>query len=72
MTMLDKELKPDSPATCAVVRAGASFIGKQGLAYAPGISAEAVGSKGIHVRILTIPPGGRAKAHKREGRETAL
>jgi uncharacterized RmlC-like cupin family protein len=72
MTMLDKKLKRDDPATCAVVRAGASFVGKQGLSYAPAISAEAVGSKGIHMQMLTIPPGGRASAHKHKGHETAL
>ena len=59
-------------ATCAVVRAGPPFVGKQGLTYAPAISAESVGSKGIHMQMLTIPPGGRAKAHKHEGHETAL
>ena len=59
-------------AICAVVRAGAPFVGKQGLTYAPAISAESVGAKGIHMQILTIPPGGRARAHKHEGHETAI
>jgi uncharacterized RmlC-like cupin family protein len=59
-------------ATCAVVKAGAPFIGKQGLSYAPGISAETVGARGVHLQIITIPPGARAKAHKHEDHETAL
>jgi uncharacterized RmlC-like cupin family protein len=63
----------DRPAAvCRVLRAGASFIGKQGFSYAPAISAESVNSSAIHLQILTMPPGGRAKAHKHESHETAL
>ena len=57
---------------CAAVRAAQSFIGKQGLSYAPAISAETVGSTGLHMQLLTIPPGARAKAHKHESHETAI
>ncbi len=70
--MLKIQENTTKTATCAVVRAGPPFVGKQGLTYAPAISAESVGSKGIHMQMLTIPPGGRAKAHKHEGHETAL
>ena len=59
-------------AVCRVVRAGASFIGKQGFSYAPAVSAETVGASAIHMQLLTIPPGGRAKAHKHEAHETAI
>jgi len=62
----------DGRPTCHVVRAGAEFTGKQGLSYAPGISAESVGSKGIHLQILTMPPGAKARAHKHEAHETAI
>jgi uncharacterized RmlC-like cupin family protein len=58
--------------TCRVVRAGPEFTGKQALRYSPAISAEAVGARGIHLQMLTIPPGGRAKAHKHAAHETAL
>jgi len=58
--------------TCRVVRAGEEFIGKQALSYSPGISAEAVGAQGIHLQILTIPPLGRAKAHRHDSHETAI
>jgi uncharacterized RmlC-like cupin family protein len=40
--------------------------------YAPAISAETVGSKAIHMQLLTIPPGGRAKAHKHASHESAI
>ena len=58
--------------TCRLVRAGEAFQGKQGLMYAPAISAETVGSKAIHMQLLTIPPGGRAKAHKHASHESAI
>ena len=70
--MLKTQASPGTTATCVVVRAGAPIIGKQGLTYAPAISAESVGAASIHMQMLTIPPGGRAKAHKHEGHETAL
>ena len=63
---------PAVNSTCRLVRAGEPYQGKQGLMYAPAISAETVGSKAIHMQMLTIPPGGRAKAHKHEAHETAL
>lgn len=62
----------DEEAICRVVRPGPDFVGRQGLSYAPGISAESVGSKAVHLQIVTIPPGARAKAHKHEGHETAI
>jgi uncharacterized RmlC-like cupin family protein len=57
---------------CRVVRAGEAFKGKQELIYNVGISAESVGAQGIHMQIVTIPPGARAKAHKHENHETAI
>ncbi|WP_349435330.1 cupin domain-containing protein [Pararhizobium sp. A13] len=58
--------------TCRIVRPGQTYDGKQGLNYFEGISAEAVGSTGICMHLLTIPPGGRAKAHLHESHETAI
>ena len=57
---------------CALLRAGQSFVGKQGFSYAPAISAETAGARHIHMQLLTIPPGARAKAHKHESHETAI
>ncbi|MGO9005524.1 MAG: cupin domain-containing protein [Beijerinckiaceae bacterium] len=57
---------------CMVLRARAPFIGKQGFSYAPAVSAETVGASAIHMQLLTIPPGGRAKAHKHAAHETAI
>ena len=63
---------PNQPAVCACLRAGEPFVGKQGFSYAPAISAETVGASAIHMQLLTIPPGARAKAHKHQSHETAL
>jgi uncharacterized RmlC-like cupin family protein len=62
----------ERPAVCVSLRASAPFIGKQGFSYAPAISAQTVGASAIHMQLLTIPPGGRAKAHKHEAHETAI
>jgi uncharacterized RmlC-like cupin family protein len=58
--------------TCHVLRAGEPFQGKQGLMYTPAISAESVGARGIHMQLVTFPPGGKAKAHKHASHETAI
>jgi uncharacterized RmlC-like cupin family protein len=58
--------------TCRVVRAEQEFKGKQALWYAPGISAESVGAQNIHLQIVTIPPGAKAKAHMHAGHESAI
>ncbi len=70
--MSEKIASLEQPVVCQVLRAGASFLGKQGFSYAPAVSAERVGASGIHMQLLTIPPGGRAKAHKHEAHETAI
>jgi uncharacterized RmlC-like cupin family protein len=58
--------------TCRIIRPGQTYDGKQGLSYFEGISTEAVGSTGICMHLLTIPPGGRARAHLHESHETAI
>lgn len=60
------------PMACRLVRAGGSITGRQGLDYAAGISAETVGARGLHMQLVTIPPGARAHAHKHAGHETAI
>jgi uncharacterized RmlC-like cupin family protein len=58
--------------TCAVLRAETTYQGKQGFSYFHGISAESVGAQAICMHLLTIPAGGRAKAHLHESHETAI
>ena len=57
---------------CKVVHSNATFDGKQGFTYVSGISGQSTGAQGICMVLLTIPPGGRAKAHKHEHHETAI
>lgn len=57
---------------CRVFRAGEAYAGKQGFDYVAGVSAETAGSEAICMHLLTVPPGGRAKAHLHESHETAI
>jgi uncharacterized RmlC-like cupin family protein len=57
---------------CRVVSVGATFIGKQELQHAAGISADTVGARSIHMQLVTIPTMAQAKAHKHENHETAI
>lgn len=63
-----KETKRD----CQAVRPTGSYAGKQGLDYFEGVALETVGSKGLCMHLVTIPPGSRAKAHMHENHETAI
>ncbi len=58
--------------TCRVIRPDETYHGKQGFDYGAAISAERVGSTGICMHFLEIPPGGRARAHLHEDHETAI
>jgi uncharacterized RmlC-like cupin family protein len=70
--MMTERINCATRPVCRVVGAGAAFTGKQDLSYAPGISAESSGAQGIHLQVVTIPPGARAKAHKHDAHEAAL
>ena len=58
--------------SCHLIRPSKTYHGKQGFDYAEAISKESVGSKGICMHLLTIPPGKRAKAHLHQDHETAI
>ncbi|MFN0115520.1 MAG: cupin domain-containing protein [Paracoccaceae bacterium] len=57
---------------CRKLRPGSTYAGKQGFSYFEGISKETTGSQAICMHLLSIPPGGRAKAHKHATHETAI
>ena len=65
---MDIASKPD----CRLVRPSETYEGKQGLSYFAGIAKETVGSQAICMHLLTLPPGGRAKAHYHASHETAI
>ena len=58
--------------TCKVVRGGEGFLGKQGLNYFSGISAESAKAEAICMHMLVMPPGASAKPHYHESHETAI
>lgn len=55
-----------------VVPSAASYESKQGTTYAPGVSAETVGAEALFLGLVTLPPGGRTKAHIHEHHESAF
>ena len=64
---------PEQPnSSCKVIHSGETYTGKQTFTYFAGISAENCGAEGLCMHLLTIPPGGRAKAHLHENHETAI
>ena len=67
-----EEIEGSSVLPCQRVVAGETSTGRQGLDYAVGISAESVGSRHLHMQLVTIPPGGRTFAHRHVSHETAI
>ena len=59
-------------ADCRKLRPTGLYDGRQGFTYNEGVSAQSVGARGICMHLLTIPPGGRARAHKHASHETAI
>ena len=64
--------KPEVMKSCKVVRGGEGFLGKQGLNYFSGISAESANAEAICMHMLVMPPGASAKPHYHEAHETAI
>lgn len=58
--------------TCQIIRPSKTYGGKQGLNYFEGIATETVGSTGLCMHMVKIPPGAKANAHLHENHETAI
>jgi len=54
----------------AVIKPGQTYVGKQGLTYGAGASAETVGAQKVCMNVLPMPPGAVAKAHYHKGIDT--
>ena len=54
----------------ALVKPGATYLGKQGFTYRAGASSETVGARRVCMNILPMPPGARAKVHSHKDIET--
>ena len=70
MSEIKEPATPES--VCTVLKANAPYVGKQGFTYAPAVSAQTVGAHGLHMQLITMPPGAKAKAHMHESHETAI
>ena len=53
-----------------IVAPGQTYVGKQGITYGAGASAETVGAEKICMNVMPMPPGARAKVHYHKGIET--
>ena len=59
--------------SCQKIAPGATaYAGTQGFNYFEGIARETTGAQAICMHLLTILPGGRARAHKHATHETAI
>lgn len=65
-------MSTSSTPTCTIIHTQETYEGKQGLTYFAGISAQSAGAQAICLHMLTLPPGGRARAHLHEHHETAI
>jgi len=59
-------------ATCTIIKPENPHESKQGLPNFRGISGANSGAQAICMHMVTIPPGGRAKAHLHEKHETVM
>ncbi|MDL5159777.1 cupin domain-containing protein [Actinomycetospora termitidis] len=57
---------------CRVVDAGDMAEGKQRAQLFEGVAAGTVGSRGLCMHLVTIPPGAAGDAHRHDAHETAL
>jgi uncharacterized RmlC-like cupin family protein len=55
-----------------VVSGHAPYLSDQGSVYTPGISKETVGATAVFLGQVTLPAGGRTKAHIHEHHESAF
>lgn len=55
-----------------VVKGGQPYRARQGPVYAPGVSAQTVGSRMLWLGMVTLPPGRRTTAHVHEFHESAF
>jgi uncharacterized RmlC-like cupin family protein len=57
-------------ASCVVIRPDA--VEQQGLTLSTGVSRDTVGSKGLCMRLMMLPPGTRGTPHSHNGHESAI
>ena len=63
-------MSASATARFAVVKPGQTYLGRQGIVYGAGASAETVGAEKVCMNVMPMPPGARAKVHYHEDIET--
>ena len=58
--------------TCAVIRSGEPYTGRQGFTFLAGLTGATAGSRAICMTLVTLPDGARAKTHLHRAIETAV
>jgi uncharacterized RmlC-like cupin family protein len=58
--------------SCVLIRGRDQRVGRQGLTYFEGVSAQSAGARGLCLHLVTIPPLGRAKPHLHANHESAV
>ena len=65
-------MKADKASGVRAVRPDRALATRQRLPYFMGISADTVGSTGLSMHLIAIPPGGRSEPHSHRRYETAI
>jgi uncharacterized RmlC-like cupin family protein len=65
-------VQTSSEPTVVRVRPSTQTVSKQGLPGSVGVSGDTVGADGLSLKLIVIPPGGKAAAHRHVGYEPAI
>ena len=65
-------MRTSSELTVVRIRPETQTVSKQGLPGFVGVSADTVGAEGLSLKLIVIPPGGKAAPHRHVGYETAI
>jgi uncharacterized RmlC-like cupin family protein len=65
-------MEPLDPPRVRAIRPDREVMTRQQLPYFLGVSGQTVGSQGLAMHLVVIPPGARAAPHRHIGYETAI
>lgn len=65
-------MRDTTPACVAAIRPLNEVMTRQQLPYFVGISGQSVGSRGLSMHLVVIPPGARSEPHSHRGYETGI
>jgi uncharacterized RmlC-like cupin family protein len=65
-------MQTSSEPTVVRLRPETQTVSKQGVPGFIGVSADTVGARGLSLKLIVMPPGGKAAPHRHVGYETAI